>query len=133
MVWDFEQFTWCMRVWGIFCMGCLAIKLLCSVWPVAGSGLRLASLGRLYVKSWSLCLIYCPRMRSSALIPFLGALGSLINPFKQKRAPFLIPRLLGNLVFRKFANYRRSTTECQGLGVTLAPSSSCQTRQLPRT
>ena len=29
------------------------------------------------------------RMPSSALIPFLGGLGSLINPFKQKRAPFL--------------------------------------------
>ena len=30
-----------------------------------------------------------PRMPSSTLIPFLGGLGSLINPFKQKRAPFL--------------------------------------------
>ena len=32
-------------------------------------------------------------MPSSALIPFFwgGGLGSLINPFKQKRAPFLIP------------------------------------------
>ena len=29
------------------------------------------------------------RMPSSTLIPFLGGLGSLINPFKQKRAPFL--------------------------------------------
>ena len=28
-------------------------------------------------------------MPSSTLIPFLGGLGSLINPFKQKRAPFL--------------------------------------------
>ena len=28
------------------------------------------------------------RMPSSTLIPFLGGLGSLINPFKQKRAPF---------------------------------------------
>ena len=30
-----------------------------------------------------------PRMPSSALIPFLGGLGSLVIPFKQKRAPFL--------------------------------------------
>ena len=30
------------------------------------------------------------RIPSSALIPFLGALGSPINPFKQKRAPSLI-------------------------------------------
>ena len=30
----------------------------------------------------------CTRMPSSTLIPFLGSLGSLINPFKQKRAPF---------------------------------------------
>ena len=29
------------------------------------------------------------RMPSSTLIPFWGALGSRINPFKQKRAPFL--------------------------------------------
>ena len=29
------------------------------------------------------------RMPSSTLIPFLEGLGSLINPFKQKRAPFL--------------------------------------------
>ena len=29
------------------------------------------------------------RMPSSTLIPFLGGLGSLINPFMQKRAPFL--------------------------------------------
>ena len=29
------------------------------------------------------------RMPSSALIPFLGGLGSLINPFKPKRAPCL--------------------------------------------
>ena len=35
-------------------------------------------------------------MPSSALVPFLGALGSPINPFKQKRAPFFNPRLLGN-------------------------------------
>ena len=28
-------------------------------------------------------------MTSSSLIPFLGGLGSLINPFKQKKAPFL--------------------------------------------
>ena len=28
-------------------------------------------------------------MPSSTLIPFLKGLGSLINPFKQKRAPFL--------------------------------------------
>ena len=32
---------------------------------------------------------YSTRMPSSTLIPFLGGLGSLINPFKQKRAPFL--------------------------------------------
>ena len=36
-------------------------------------------------------------MPSSTLIPFLGGLGSLINPFKQKRAPFFHPRLLGSL------------------------------------
>ena len=30
-----------------------------------------------------------PRMPSSTLIPFLGGLGSLMNPFKQRRAPFL--------------------------------------------
>ena len=30
------------------------------------------------------------RMPSSTLIPFLVGLGSLINPFKQKRAPFFI-------------------------------------------
>ena len=40
------------------------------------------------------CLMRCimgifPRMPSSALIPFLGAPGSPINPFKQKGAPFL--------------------------------------------
>ena len=29
------------------------------------------------------------RMPSSTLIPFLAGLGSLINPFKQKRAPCL--------------------------------------------
>ena len=29
------------------------------------------------------------RMPSSTLIPFLGGLGSLTNPFKQNRAPFL--------------------------------------------
>ena len=29
------------------------------------------------------------RMPSSTLIPFLGGSGSLINPLKQKRAPFL--------------------------------------------
>ena len=34
-------------------------------------------------------------MPSSALIPFLVGLGSLINSFKQKRALFN-PRLLGN-------------------------------------
>ena len=38
------------------------------------------------------------RMPSSALSPFLGGLGSLINPFKQKRAPIFKPRLLGSLV-----------------------------------
>ena len=37
-------------------------------------------------------------MPSSALIPFLGALGSPINPFKQKKGTLFNPRLLGNLV-----------------------------------
>ena len=32
-------------------------------------------------------ILGCPEM---PLFPFLGALGSPINPFKQKRAPFLI-------------------------------------------
>ena len=36
-----------------------------------------------------LCYDLLTRMPSSALIPFLGGLGSLMNPFKQKRAPFL--------------------------------------------
>ena len=31
------------------------------------------------------------------LFTFLGGFGSLINPFKQKRAPFFEPRLLGSL------------------------------------
>ena len=35
---------------------------------------------------------------SSTLIPFLGGLGSLINPFKQERAPLFRPWLLGSLV-----------------------------------
>ena len=33
------------------------------------------------------CILGCPVVIT--LIPFLGGLGSLINPFKQKRAPFL--------------------------------------------
>ena len=37
-------------------------------------------------------------MSGSALIPFLGALGSPINPFKQKRGTLFNPSLLGNLV-----------------------------------
>ena len=36
-------------------------------------------------------------MPSSTLIPFLVGLGSLINPFKQKRGTLFHPRLLGNL------------------------------------
>ena len=32
------------------------------------------------------------------LFPFLGGLGSLINPFKQKRGTLFKPRLLGSLV-----------------------------------
>ena len=38
-------------------------------------------------------------MPSSTLIPFLGGLGSLINPFKQKKGTLFKPRLLGSLVF----------------------------------
>ena len=37
------------------------------------------------------------RMPSSTLIPFLGGLGSLINPFKQKRGTLFKPWLLGSL------------------------------------
>ena len=39
------------------------------------------------------------RMPSSTLIPFLGGIGSLINPFKQKRGTLFKPRFLGSLVF----------------------------------
>ena len=35
------------------------------------------------------CRVRKARTPRSTLIPFLGGLGSLINPFKQKRAPFL--------------------------------------------
>ena len=45
-------------------------------------------------------------MPSSTLIPFLGGLDSLINPFKQKRAPLFKPWLLGSLV----AKYLRVVT-----------------------
>ena len=34
--------------------------------------------------------IQAARMPSTTLFPFFGGVGSLINPFKQKRAPFLI-------------------------------------------
>ena len=37
------------------------------------------------------------RMPSSTLIPFLEGLGSLIDPFKQKRGTLFKPRLLGSL------------------------------------
>ena len=37
-----------------------------------------------------LAFFLAPRMPSSTLIPFLVGLGSLINPFKQKMAPFFI-------------------------------------------
>ena len=36
-------------------------------------------------------------MPSSTLIPFLGGLGSLINPFKQKKGTLFKPWLLGSL------------------------------------
>ena len=44
-----------------------------------------------YLCIMGLAVFPVTRMPSSALFPFLGGLGSLINPFKQKRAPFLIP------------------------------------------
>ena len=37
------------------------------------------------------------RMPSSTLIPFWGGLGSLLNPFKQKRGTLVKPWLLGSL------------------------------------
>ena len=37
-------------------------------------------------------------MPSSTLIPFLGGLGSLLNPLKQKKGTLFKPRLLGSLV-----------------------------------
>ena len=37
-------------------------------------------------------------MPSSTLIPFFGWLGSLINPFKQKKGTLSKPWLLGSLV-----------------------------------
>ena len=57
-------------------------------------------------------------MPSSTLIPFLGVLGSLINPFKQKRAPFFKPRLLGSLVIRGLGTrMSRSYSFFEGLGL----------------
>ena len=53
------------------------------------------------------------RMPSSTLIPFLGGLGSLINPFKQKRAPFLS---LGYWAAKILASVMRSLlfgTQCR--------------------
>ena len=58
---------------------------------------RLGDLRRTIVLEMGLEVIIHARMPSSALIPFLGTLGSPINPFKQKRGTLFNSRLLGNL------------------------------------
>ena len=59
-------------------------------------------------------LVTDSRMPSSTLIPFLGGLGSLINPFKQKRSALFKPRVLGSLGLSQPCGLRRSRGLLQG-------------------
>ena len=74
------------------------------------------------------------RMPSSALIPFFGApgstingaLGSPINPFKQKRGTLFNPRLLGNLGFPLSAAMRRfGDAVCCSFQAPATPETPC--------